>query len=89
MPCFLVGEADYKMHKVILVIILVFSIPVYADHDFRITDKYGRTTGYMDQKTNGDMVFKDKTHRITRYITKDGIIKDKYHRKIGEIKTTK
>ena len=53
-------------------------------YDAVIKDKYGRVTGYVDQK--GDKTYKvDKYGKRGDYIEADGDIKDKYGRTKGKI----
>ena len=53
-------------------------------YDAVIKDKYGRVTGYLDQK--GDKTYMvDKYGRRGDYIDADGDIKDKYGRTKGKI----
>lgn len=62
-------------------IVLLF-LPFYANaYDAKITDKYGRTTGYVkgNEVTN-------KYGRTEKYIKKDGKITDKYGKTKGYIK---
>jgi len=72
------------MGKIIFIILLVYCGQVFST-DYVIKDDINRVTGYVKTDTRGNMVFKDKKHRILYYITPKGIMKDKKHRKIGKI----
>ena len=65
-----------------IIIMLLISNFSYA-YDATITDKYGRTTGYI----KGNEIV-DKYGKTEKYI-KDGKIKNKYGRTTGYIKTKK
>lgn len=68
-----------------MVFFFVYSISANS-HDYKITDKYGRVTGYADTDDNGTTVVKDKYGRPNDiYITEDGDIEDKYGRFQGSI----
>jgi len=75
------------MNKILLM--LLFVVTTSYAYDGKIKDKYGRTTGYIDVKNNGDTVYKDKYGRKEYTVTNDGKIKDIYGRTTGYIEVKK
>ena len=77
--------------KLIVIIVLWFSILLSINvsaYDAVIKDKYGRVTGYLDQK--GDKTYMiDKYGKRGDYIESDGTIKNKYGRTKGKVEKDK
>ena len=68
--------------KIILLILTLISVNANS-YDATITDKYGRTTGYI----KGNVIV-DKYGKTEKYV-QDGRIKSKYGKVNGYIKPTK
>ena len=74
------------MKKLLFVLLLlgVFLSNNLLAYDAVIKDKYGRVTGYLDQKGDKTYVV-DKYGKRGDYIESDGDIKDKYGRTKGKV----
>jgi len=81
---------NYKLNLIVAVSFTLFIfqfINAFA-YDAKIKDKYGRVTGYLDQK--GDKTYiVDKYGKRGDYIESDGDIKNKYGRTKGKIEVKK
>ncbi len=70
--------------KLFIFIIVLFNSSLLFAYDAVIKDKYGNTTGYIDNDDDKTYIL-DKYGRRGDYIEEDGTIKDKYGNKKGEI----
>ena len=79
-----------KIVSIIFVtLVLLIAFDYATAYDGTIKDKYGRTTGYVDYKKNGDTQFISITGQKANIIKADGTIKNNKGQTTGYIKENK